>query len=102
MYFPETTNMFENILKSTPAIVLMMAFASFAFAADFDRDGKADYTVFRADSNTWFCETSGPADSTTVRWGNSTDVLVPADYDGDGQTDVATWRPSNGVWYIQQ
>lgn len=101
MNFSGATKMFEKILRSTPAIVLLIAVASNAFAADFDHDGKADYTVFRADSNTWYCETSGPADSTAVRWGNSTDVLVPADYDGDGRTDVATWRPSNGVWYIQ-
>jgi hypothetical protein len=73
------------------------------FAADFDRDGKADFAVFRPSSQTWFCEPSaGKAGATAFQWGHASDVLVPADYDGDGQTDVAVWRPENGVWYIHQ
>lgn len=102
MRLSRTTKIFKVIRNSVPAMLFTLTIAVSGFAADFDHDGKADYTVFRADSSTWICETSGPADSTTFRWGNPTDVLVPADYDGDGQTDIAVWRPANGVWYIQQ
>lgn len=90
------------MFKTSSAILFSMLLASAVFAADFDRDGKADFAIFRSDSSTWHSEPSGKADLTAIRWGNSTDVLVPGDYDGDGVTDVATWRPSNGVWYIQQ
>src|SRR5262249_26606223 len=37
--------------------------------------------------------------TTTLSWGNSTDLPVPGDYDGDGKADPAVFRPSTGVWY---
>ena len=95
--------MFRMISKSYFAIALLAALAASASAADFDRDGKADFAVFRPSSTTWLSEPSGgDAKATAFQWGHASDVLVPADYDSDGVTDFATWRPENGVWYIHQ
>jgi hypothetical protein len=94
--------MFQMISKSLIAILILTTGLS-AFAVDFDRDGKADVTVFRSSSTTWISEPSnGKPEPTAFQWGRASDVLVPADYDGDGRTDIAVWRPENGVWYIHQ
>jgi hypothetical protein len=97
-----TKAMLENIRQSVPVVLFILVAAISAIAADFDRDGKADFAVFRQSNATWHTDDSAPAGSEGIRWGNPTDVLVPADYDGDGKTDLAVWRPENGVWYIQQ
>ena len=89
--------------RSAASIIITLMVTAAAFAADFDRDGKADFAVFRPSSTTWLCEPSaGKAGSSAFQWGHATDILVPSDYDGDGRTDVAVWRPENSVWYIHQ
>jgi uncharacterized delta-60 repeat protein len=60
-------------------------------AFDFDGDGKADPSVFRADSGVWHLLQSR-SNYAAVGFGVSTDKLVPADYDGDGRTDIAVFR----------
>ncbi len=71
-------------------------------ASDFDKDTKADFTVFRASTGGWYTLNSGTnyASSASHAWGLSTDVPVPGDYDGDGKTDPAVYRASTGGWYI--
>ena len=64
-------------------------------AMDTDGDGKADFSIFRAATNTWYIRNL----SATVFGGNG-DTPVPADYDGDGKTDIGVYRPSTGMWYI--
>lgn len=97
-----TLAMFQMISKTLLALIILLTGNS-AFAVDFDRDGKADFAVFRPSSTTWLCEPSNDKlQPTAFQWGRSTDVLVPADYDGDGRTDFAVWRPENGVWYVHQ
>jgi len=63
----------------------------------------AELSVFRPSTAVFYTRSMGEDETfTAIRWGLSTDVLVPADYDGDGITDAAIWRPENGVWYIQK
>jgi hypothetical protein len=78
-----------------------LVYASLAQQVDYFGEGKADFTVWRPSTGTWY-STDGARQPLVVQWGSSTDVPVIGDYDGDGKTDITVWRPSNGVWYIVQ
>jgi hypothetical protein len=71
--------------------------------ADFDGDGRTDLSVFRPSEGNWYLNgsTSGFG---VIKWGISTDMLVPGDYNGDGITDTAVFRPdvdpANTDYYI--
>lgn len=64
---------------------------------DFDGDGRADISVFRPSSGSWFLLNSSNNAFSAVGFGISTDVIAPADFDGDGKTDISVYR--NGNWY---
>ncbi|MBS1796920.1 MAG: VCBS repeat-containing protein [Acidobacteria bacterium] len=66
---------------------------------DYDGDGRADVSVFRAAENKWYILRSSDFGVTQTVFAIPNDVPVPADYDGDGKTDIAIWRPSNGAWW---
>ena len=59
--------------------------------ADFDGDGRTDFSVFRPDSGVWYLQRSQTGFG-AVSWGIAGDTLVPGDYDGDGKTDFAVAR----------
>jgi uncharacterized delta-60 repeat protein len=66
---------------------------------DFDGDGRADISVFRASENKWYILRSSDGQVTQQIFAVSGDVPVPADYDGDGKTDMAIYRPAAADWW---
>ena len=63
---------------------------------DFDGDSKADISVFRPSTGSWYLARS-TAGFIGFQFGQMGDKTVAADYDGDGITDAAVYR--GGVWY---
>ena len=94
-----------NVL-GTAGIINGIAYADFSPTVaprtqfDYDGDGKADVSVFRPSDGVWYLNQSSNG-FFAVRFGNSSDVPVPADYDGDGKTDIAVFRKNaDSTWYI--
>ena len=67
--------------------------------ADFDGDGRSDFSVFRGGN--WFVQRS-TAGFFASGFGLPGDTIVPGDYDGDNKADLAVMRTVGGslVWYI--
>ncbi len=78
---------------------LQNSFASNRTPFDYDGDGKADVSVFRASEGNWYILRSSDFGVTQATFAVAGDVPAPADFDGDGKTDVAIFRPSNGNWW---
>ncbi|MBI1761441.1 MAG: putative Ig domain-containing protein [Acidobacteria bacterium] len=74
--------------------------------ADFDGDGKTDFSVWRGNEGNWYALKSSTSTPQVTAWGTAlapfNDVIVPGDYDGDGKADLAVWRPADGVWYVRR
>jgi hypothetical protein len=64
--------------------------------ADFDGDGKTDFSVFRPSEGNWYLQRSTDGFAAT-NFGISTDTPTPGDYDNDGKTDIAIFRPDADV-----
>ncbi|MDQ4120363.1 MAG: FG-GAP-like repeat-containing protein [Acidobacteriota bacterium] len=65
---------------------------------DFDRDSKADFSVFRPATGDWYLFNSGLNSFHGARFGQLGDRPVSEDYDGDRVADIAVFRA--GIWYI--
>ena len=66
---------------------------------DYDGDGKADLSVFRPNTGSWYLSHSSNNAFIAVQFGANGDLIAPADFDGDGKTDICVFRPSDGGWY---
>jgi hypothetical protein len=76
--------------------------------ADYDGDGKADFSVKCSGTNpdgsvgTWFVDyASSPQDGWNVirtGYGNASAIPVPADYDGDHRADFSS--QGTGMWFV--
>jgi photosystem II stability/assembly factor-like uncharacterized protein len=66
--------------------------------ADFDGDGKTDFSVFRPDGGNWYIINSGNSAFRGEAFGANGDIITPGDYDGDLKADLAVFRGGN--WYI--
>jgi (2Fe-2S) ferredoxin len=69
-----------------------------AVTFDFDGDRKADISVYRPETGTWWVLNSSDGTYTATNWGISSDKIIPADFDGDGRIDKAVYR--DGIWYV--
>jgi hypothetical protein len=72
-----------------------------AYVADFDRDLRADFGVYRPTGSTWYVLQTSNLTPRVQVFGNDGDIAVPGDYDADGLADFAVWRPSTGEWFRQ-
>jgi len=68
--------------------------------ADFDGDGKTDFSRFTGASGAWTIENSSNGANVSTGFGIASDRIVPADYDGDGRSDIGVFR--DGAWYVIQ
>jgi hypothetical protein len=67
--------------------------------ADFDRDNRADITVFRPSSGTFYSLDSITDKFRAIRWGLNGDKPMLNDGHNDGKSDYLVFRPSNQTWY---
>ncbi len=70
------------------------------YVADFDRDLKADYSVFRPSTLDWYALQSSNNAVNIGSAGPTSGLPVPGDYDGDGKVDFAVFQASSGVWTV--
>lgn len=92
--------------SSVLVCILLLAFSAVAQinqhklrdAIDYNGDGKADFSIFRPENNTWYIMTGSGFIFQQFGISNS-DYMTPGDYDGDGKGDIAVWRDTDGIWY---
>ncbi len=67
---------------------------------DFDGDGKTDYGVVDARTNTWTIQRSQLGRFTLQFGWPGVDLPLTGDFDGDGKTDIGVFRPTNATYYV--
>lgn len=86
-------------IADTQAVVIIVDDDK-ARVADFDRDLRTDFSVFRPSNGFWYILQSINNLPRAQQFGTSTDIITPGDYDNDGATDLAYYRPSTGTFFI--
>ena len=66
---------------------------------DFDRDGKADITVYRPTTGTFYSLDSTNDNVRAFQWGVNGDKPLINENDGDGKPDYCVYRPDTQTWY---
>ena len=107
---PTALGAFNLVVQVTDANLLVtqrpltLQVRAHSTSADFDGDGRTDFSVWRGWQSEWRVLRSATGTTQTTLWGASyapyNDIPVPGDYDGDGKTDIAVWRPAGGGWFI--
>lgn len=69
---------------------------------DVDGDGKADLTVFRPTTGTFYSYQSITNKLQAQQWGTNGDKPLITDKNFDGKIDYTVFRPDTGVWYIDR
>lgn len=73
--------------------------------ADFDKDGKSDFVVYRRSLpqagivGRWYVKRSSDGVILSQQWGLSEDYPLQGDFNGDGYSDFAVFRASTGTWF---
>ena len=101
-YIAIDSRFFDTPALAQGTITLKYGVTGSTQAADFDRDSKADISVFRPSNGTWYSLDSITGDLREVRWGLSSDIPLAGDFDFDQYTDQAVFRPSSGDWYVNR
>ncbi len=69
---------------------------------DVDGDGRADLTVFRPTTGTFYSFRSITDKLSAHQWGTNGDKPLIVDKNYDGKIDYTVFRPDTGVWYIDR
>ncbi len=69
--------------------------------SDFTGDGKADISVYRPSTQTWYIQDSSSNQFTAFNLGTATSKSVAADYDGDSKADATVYEPATGTWSVK-
>jgi hypothetical protein len=91
---------FNGVSADLDSITLNYGITKAIKMADFDRDGRADITVFRPSTGTWYTIDSITDNLRSAQFGANGDLPVLMDFGFDGKPDYAVFRPGTGVWYV--
>jgi hypothetical protein len=85
-------------------LVISANTSALAQLADYDGDGKSDFTLWSNNGGWRFLLSNGGAQrlAQTQSWGKADDLALLGDYDADRATDLAVFRPAEGTWYIKR